>query len=288
MKKAPGTKPNYFYTIVSVTLVLLLLGLFGLLVLVGQQLINSLKEQVEIIVELKEDTPPAGVDSLKMALAASEYVKERSARFVSREEGAAMMQEEFGEDFLKLDMANPLYDVIIFNVKSDWMTDDSLANIRESLRQLPMVGDVYYQESVAGAIAANLRKASLFVLVAGIFFIVVAVALILNTIRLALYANRFIIKNMELVGASWGFISRPYLLKSIRHGLLCGFLAIGILAVGLYLLIYNNGKGLEALLLWPGIAAIFGSLLVLGILIEFFSTYYVVNKYLRMRVDDLY
>ncbi|MEZ4961400.1 MAG: permease-like cell division protein FtsX [Saprospiraceae bacterium] len=288
MKKAPGTKPNYFYTLVSVTLVLLLLGLFGLLVLLGQQLINALKEQVEIIVELKEDTPPSGIDSLKMLLAESDYVKENSARFVSREDGAAMMQEEFGEDFMKLDMANPLYDIILFNVRSDWMTDDSLAQIRERIRQLDMVSDVYYQESVAGAIANNLKKASVFVLVAGIFFIIVAVALILNTIRLALYANRFVIKNMELVGASWGFISKPYLLKSIRHGFLCGFFAIAILATLIYVLFYNSANELQGVLFWPGIAAIFGSLLVLGILIEFGSTYYVVNKYLRMRVDDLY
>ncbi len=288
MKKAPGTKPNYFYSIVSVTLVLLLLGLFGLLVLMGQQLINSLKEKVEIIVELKEDTQPAGIDSLKMLLGEGIFVKENSIRFVSKEEGATMMQDEFGEDFLKLEMANPLYDVFIFNVKSAWMENDSLAQIRQNIMEYGMVNDVYYQQSVAGSIAENLKKASVFALVAGVFFIIVAVALILNTIRLALYSNRFLIKNMELVGASWGFISKPYLAKSIRHGLLSGLLAVAILTILIYLIFYNNAPDMQELLFWPGIAVIFGSLLILGILIEFGSTYFVVNKYLRMRVDDLY
>ncbi len=287
MFKAPVHKPNYFYTIVSVTLVLFLLGLFGLLVLEGQLFIQSLKEKVEIIVELKEEASPGGVDSLKQYLAASSFYKANSARFISKEEGAAMMREDFGEDFLKLDMANPLYDVLIFNVVADWMHPDSLKAAREDLRHFSFVSDVFYQEGLADAVAANLKDISLIVLGAGIFFIVVAVALILNTIRLALYANRFLIKNMELVGASWGFISRPYLWKSTWHGLISGLLAI-VLLVGLLWLWQHKMPEAQDFIRLPGIATIFGSLVVLGILIMVSSTYYVVNKYLRMRVDDLY
>ncbi|MBI5913896.1 MAG: hypothetical protein HY842_00845 [Bacteroidetes bacterium] len=287
MKKPPASKPNYFYTIVSVTLVLFLLGLFGLLVVQGQQMLKSLKEQVEIIVELKEESSAGSVDSLKQFLAGSVFFKENSARFISKEEGAAMMQDEFGQDFLKLDMVNPLYDVLIFNVKSSWMQADSMNRVREELRQLAFVNDVYYQESVTEAISTNFEKISFGVLAAGLFFVLVAIALILNTIRLALYANRFLIKNMELVGASWGFISRPYLKKSFWQGMLCSLLAIVGLALLLYLAFRDVPDFQESLNL-PGIAVVFGVLFFIGFFITVPSTYYVVKKYLRMRVDDLY
>lgn len=287
MSKPSGSKPNYFYTIVSVTLVLLLLGLFGLLVLQGQQLVKSLKEQVEIIVELKEESVPEDVDDLRGRLAESPFFKPSSLRFISKEDGAKMMQDEFGDDFLKLDMANPLYDVVIFNMHAEHVHADSLRAVQASLRKLGYVNDVFYQETVADAIAENLKKISWFVLAAGVFFIFVAVALILNTIRLALYSNRFLIKNMELVGASWGFISKPFLRRSFWQGLLCGLLAILALC-GILYMFYHGEPNLENTLHLPGIGILFGALLLLGILITVLSTYYVVNKYLRMRVDEMY
>jgi cell division transport system permease protein len=287
MSKPPGSKPNYVYTIISVTLVLLLLGLFGLLVIQGQQLVKSLKEQVEIIVELNEGTPPSEVSELKSQLAKSPFFKPNSFRFVSKDEGAKMMQKDFGDDFLKLDMANPLYDVVIFNMVAEHVQTDSMEIIRNDLKALTYVNDVFYQESVADAIASNLEKVSWFILIAGLFFILVAVALILNTIRLALYSNRFLIKNMELVGASWGFISRPFLKRSFWHGLISGILAIGGLSLTLYL-VYRDVPDYQESLNFAGITVVFGALLTLGILITVLSTYYVVKKYLRMRVDEMY
>ena len=287
MKKPPSNKPNYLYIIVSVTLVLFLLGLFGLLVVQGQQFVKTLKEQVEIIVEFQQETSPAGVDSLQQFLAGSDFFKPNSAHFISKEDGTAMMREEFGEEFLKLDMANPLYDVLTFNVQAAWMEPDSMRQIRETILKFSFVNDVYYQESVTDAITENLKKVSFGVLTAGIFFIIVAVALILNTIRLALYANRFLIKNMELVGASWSFISRPYLARSLWHGLLSGILALGGLSLLLYLAARNAGE-MKDLLDLRGIVLVFGALLLLGVFITTTSTYYVVKKYLKMRVDDLY
>lgn len=287
MKKPPVHKPNYFYTIVSVTLVLFLLGLFGLLVVQGQQMLKTLREQVEIIVELKEETTLGQVDTLKHHLASSNYFKPNSTKFINKEEGAKMMQEEFGQDFGKLDMVNPLYDVLIFNVNSVWMDADSMSMVREDLKTLSFVNDVFYQQSVTESIATNLNKISFWVLGLGLFFVLVAVALILNTVRLALYANRFLIKNMELVGASWGFISRPYLSRSFWQGILCSLLAILGLSALLYF-IFSNVPNLESAINLPGVAVVFGGLFVLGFVIMVSSTYYVVKKYLRMRVDDMY
>lgn len=287
MANPNGAKPNYFYSIISVTLVLLLLGLFGLLVLQGQQLVKQMKEEVEIIVELKEGSGGNDVQEIKTFLDKSEFYKPASAKFISKEDGARMMQEDFGDTFLKLDMANPLYDVLVFNMNAEYVTSIGMDEVKERVSGFGQVSDVFYQESVADAIAQNLKKISYGVLIAGIFFIFVAIALILNTIRLALYANRFLIKNMELVGASWGFISRPFLKKSFWHGLVCGLLAIGILILLIYL-VYGNMPDLNEQLFLPGIAALFAGLLITGILITVLSTYYVVNKYLKMRVDDLY
>ena len=287
MAKPSGSKPNYLYSIISVTLVLLLLGLFGLLVLQGQQMVKQMKEQVEIIVEMKEGNEEKDVEELKEFLSKSDFYKNGSAHFIGKEEGAKMMQEDFGDAFLKLDMANPLYDVLIFNMNADFVSSIGMEDIKGRLRGFGQVNDVYYQESVADAIAANLKKISYGALIAGLFFILVAIALILNTIRLALYANRFLIKNMELVGASWGFISRPFLKRSFWHGLLCGLLAIGILVLLMYV-VFKDMPNADDLISIPGTLLLFTALLMTGISITVLSTYYVVSKYLKMRVDDMY
>ncbi len=287
MTTQTSTRPNYVYAIISVALVLFLLGLFAIVVLQGQQMIRYFKEQIEIIVELKNDASPTDQKLVRSKLQSSDYLLENSIRFISREEGAAMMQKEFGEEFLQLDMPNPLYDVILFRVKADYLEPDSLIKIRQQLKELPIVSDVYYQEDVTAAIGRNLKSIAFGVLVVGVFCVLVAIALILNTIRLALYANRFLIKNMELVGASWSAISKPFLVKSFVHGLLSGVLAIGgIVVLGYFIL--NDSPELKEIIYWPGIAWVFGAVLVAGAAISVVSTYWVVNKYLRMRVDDLY
>jgi len=139
------TKPNYFYAIISVALVLFLLGFFVLVVLQGQQVIKLSKEKVEIIVELKEDTAKDVREDLSARLAKTQYVKENSIKFISKEEGAELMRKEFGEEFILLDMPNPLYDVLTFNVRSQYMQPDSLSRIREVVRELNAVSDVFYQ-----------------------------------------------------------------------------------------------------------------------------------------------
>jgi cell division transport system permease protein len=281
------TKPNYFYAIISVALVLFLLGFFVLVVLQGQQVIKLSKEKVEIIVELKEDTSVDLREDLSVRLAKTPYVKENSIKFISKEEGAELMRKEFGEEFILLDMPNPLYDVLTFNVRSEYMQPDSLSRIREVVRELNAVSDVFYQESIAGEIINNIQKLSLVALGLGIFLLFIAFVLIHNTIRLALYANRFIIKNMELVGASWEFISRPYIFRSMWHGLISGLIALAGLAlvvIGMQSLLPELGQ----LNNFFAFALLGIGLVLLGILISCVSTWFVVNKYLKMRVDDLY
>ncbi len=287
-KRAGRNKPNYVYSIVSVALVLFLIGLFGLTILHANRLVAVFKERVAVMVELAEDVPPDSLKLLETALRKRPFVKDNSLTFVSREEAAKQMQDDFGDDFLKLGLPNPFYDVFTFYVNANYMQADSLNNIRTALKvQYPFVSDVFYQESVVENVGSNIRRIGFFLLGIGIFLILVATALIHNTIRLALYANRFLIKNMELVGASWEFISKPYLIRSVLHGFLSGLLAVAFLILAIF---WSEQQlpDLRAMRNIPGFITLFSGLIVLGILITLSSTYYVVRKYLKMRVDDLY
>lgn len=283
----PRSRPNYLYAVISLALVLFLLGFFGLLLLHGAELVRTFKERVNILVELTEEPSSEELAQLQGVLDSAVYVKEGSVRYIDREQAAELMRDDFGEDFMKLDLPNPFYDMYSFNVRAAYMQTDSLSDIRTDLRTLPYVSDVFYQESLVDDVARNLRNLGLVALGLGVFFILVAMTLIHNTVRLALYSNRFLIKNMQLVGATWRFISRPYLLRAIMHGFIGSVLAV--LGLG-GLLLWSRSLFPELSLLQDGyrFLLLLGGILLLGILIYLLSTWRVVNKYLQMRVDDLY
>ncbi len=284
-KPARRSRPNYWYSIISVALVLFALGFFALTALNAQLVVQRLKERVNLIIELQ--TEEGGARSILSSIEQQPFVREGSAEYISKEQAADIMREEFGEDFLKLDLPNPLYDVITFNVRANYMHPDSLVKIRTGLIEREGITDVYYQESLVNDIADNIRSVGLAAAVVLLLFIGIAVTLIHNTVRLALYANRFLIKNMELVGASWEFISQPFLRRAMVHGLISGAIAsVGLLL--LYLWVQSDVPGLRDLQDWTGMIMLFVLLLALGMAINTLSTYYVVRKYLKMRVDDLY
>ena len=280
-------KIHYLYAILSVTSVLFLLGCFGLFFFKTQQLITNLKENVNLIVELHEEYPSEDFRSLRTHLGQSLYLKEGSLEYVSREEGMRILEQDFGEDLALLGLPNPLADIFTFNVNAAYMQADSLRQIRKELRAFGAVKDVFYQQQVLQRITENLGKISRFMLIAGIVLSIIAIFLIYNTVRLALYNNRFLIKNMQLVGASWSFISWPYLLTSIRNGTISALIAGLLLAILIY---WANSSmpGLELLNNPADLAILFLIILILGVLINMISTYFAVNKYLKMRVDDLY
>jgi cell division transport system permease protein len=280
-------RPRYLYTIISVAAVLFLLGFFGLLMLQIRQLTTSLKEQVDIIVELAPETDSLRHQSVEALLQKSSFVKAGSIHFTSREDALEMMSEELGEDLLALDMPNPLYDIFTFNVPAAYLSPDSLVSIRTVIMQHPLVNDVFYQESLVDQMARNARRLSWILLAIALFFVVLALTVIHNTIRLALYANRFIIKTQELVGATWEFISRPYLQRALWHGALSGLLACGVLAV-LQWWLQEQLPELRELFNLGAFGALFVGLILLGMLINWLSTYFVVRRYLQLRVDDLY
>ena len=282
-----STKPNYIYAIISVSLVLLLLGFYSLVLLNANQLITNYQERLDIIVEIEKSAKMPEILQFKAQLKRTAYIKEESIQHISKEEAVKLLEKDFGEDFVKLDMANPLFDVITFNTVASYTNVDSLAVLKERLKAKGLVRDVLYQESLVDNIAKNVEKLGFIALAISLFFIFVAIYLIHNTIKLALYANRFLIKNMELVGASWEFISRPYLLRSLWNGLISAGIAIGLL-LSILFVARRDLPELEELQNTSGLLLVFLALVLLGVGISTSSTYFVVSKYLKMRVDDLY
>ncbi len=275
------------YAIFSVSMVIFILGLFGLVILHTQQLIVYFKENVSINIELKNNVPQEQVQKVRQKLEALPYVKPASVVFTPKEQALSELEKDFGKNFIDLGMPNPLFDVLEFNVKSNFMNADTLQIIKNLMAKLPQVNDVYYQEGLLKELEENIQKVALVGIITSVLFILVALSLIHNTIKLAMYSNRFLIKNMELVGASWEFITRPYITRSILHGALSALFAIAAL-IGILILIQRDIPEIQTLENKTSLFLLFLGLLGLGILLTAASTYYTVNKYLKMRLDDLY
>jgi cell division transport system permease protein len=284
---AKRRKTNYFYSIISVALVLFLLGFFGTaLLFVRQQAINQ-QDKITMMVELKEGADSAAIATLKTELPQMDFVNKGSVRFVSKQETADMMRQSLGDTLINPDMPLPFYDAYSLSLKPEAMNKTRMAEITQTLKDNPAVSDVYMDVGLMGEVSKMAENVALFAFIAALLFIIVALTLIHNTIRINLYSDRFIIKNMALVGASWRFITRPYIRKGIWNGFISGLIAVAMIA-GLWFFIQKYTPELNLLLESPVFLGSAIVLILLGVLISWISTFYVVNKYLRMRLDDLY
>ncbi len=279
---------NHLSAGISVSMVLFMLGLFALIFLQANSLLEYMREHINIIVELKRDTLPEKREELEAYLQRSPYLKKGTLQYISREEAFRQMKEEYGKDIEVLKGINPMYDTYVFNVSAEYLDSTVLERMRTSLKsRFAFINDLYYQESLISLAAANLKKIGWGALGLGLLLAIVALLLIHNTIRLSLQENRFLIKNMQLVGASWDFISRPYLFKSALTGLISALIAIAALEFVRRSLIQQIPE-LAEVQNPSKILLIYGSLLIIGILMYLLSTYWVVRKHLKMRVEDLY
>jgi len=283
----PRNKPTYLYAIASMAMVLFLVGLFALMVLHGNNLVNLFKEKVDVWLEFKPDTPQEDIARIIQDVRRQSFVKPESVTYITRDQAAATMREDLGDESLLADIPNLMRDVVRFNVRADFFEQDSLRHWRNLLKQDTLVAELYVEAANTGNIGRNIENIGWLTLALSILLIFAAVTLIHNTIRLALYANRFVIKNQELVGASWGFITRPYIRRGVLNGLWSAMLAIGVL-IALLNWSQNRMPELKDLQDLNGVLAIFIGLIGLGVLLSSLSTWFVVNKFLRMRVDDLY
>ncbi len=280
-------KPNFLAATISVALVLFLLGTLGLFLLQGSTLLKYMREQVELIIEISTEADADAPATIKTYLLKRPYLKTGSLRFVSREEALEQMNKDFGSDAVDLELPNPLYDVYLFNVKANYLYPDSLESIRADINNLSSVSDVYYQRGLVEQLTGNLEKLAWIALGVGLLALLVGMVLIHNTIRLSLYANRFLIKTQELVGASWAFISKPYLDRSLIRGALSGLVAgVGVMLLNWWML--ESAPDLRRSQSLTAILLLIGVLIVLGMLINWLSTYFTVRKYLKLREDELY
>jgi cell division transport system permease protein len=234
---------------------------------------------------LDDDAKEADIRMLQKDLDAKRYVK--STDYISKDEAAAKMKDELGEDFISFLGDNPLPPSIDVYLYSGYTSPDSVANIEKYILEYPFVKEVYYQESLLFLINENVNKISLFLLVLSSFLFVIALTIINNTIRLSIYSRRFIIRTMQLVGATRSFIRKPFIFQSAVNGLIAALIAMLLLLGLLYLVeeeffmmfTFENTR----LLLLLGVAII-----ITGILINIISTFFSVNRYLSISEDKLY
>lgn len=278
-------RSSYITSLISITLVLFMLGLVGVLLLNAHRISEMVKESISFSVILKENVKEAEILKLQKDLDAKRYIK--STEYVPKDKAAKAFQQELGEDFVSFLGYNPLLSSIEVRLYADYTNSDSLRVIEKQLEKYDQVKEVYYQKSLVHLINDNVKKISLVVLLfCGLLFII-AVSLINNTIRLSIYSRRFLINTMKLVGATNNFIRKPFLMKSVLHGIYGTVIAIGLLLGCLYWA-ENQMQDIIQFTDKEMLFVLFVILLVIGILINLVSTYFAVNKFLKLKTDDLY
>jgi cell division transport system permease protein len=278
-------RSSYLTLVVSVSLVLFLLGILGLVLINAKELSDYFRESLSFSVMLDDEAKEADIRMLQKDLDAKLYVK--STEYVSKEEAAIKMREDLGEDFISFLGDNPLPPSIDVYLYANFTSPDSVALIEKYVLEYPFVKEVYYQESVLFLINENVRKISLFLLVISSFLFLIALTIINNTIRMSIYSKRFLIRTMQLVGATRSFVRRPFLVQSAFHGLLAALIAMSLLMGLIYLIekeffMMVSVESINLLLL---LAA---SIIITGVLMNIISTYFSVNRYLSISEDKLY
>jgi cell division transport system permease protein len=285
VKPKKTLKTFYISTIFSISLVLVMVGLLGLIVLHGKNLSNFVKENIVLNVVIKENAGDNEIFTLQSNLEKNESIK--STQFISKESAAKNLSKDLGEDFVKFLGYNPLSASIDVYLKADFANKERIQKLVTKLKKKEIVKDVIYQESLIDMVNENLKSISLVIIAFGFTLLLIAIALINNTIRLAMYSQRFIIRSMQLVGATKGFIRKPYIVSGMIHGLLGGIVAILLLLTTLYIA-KTEMPELAMLQNYVEFGVLFAAIILMGIIISIFSTYFAVNKYLNQHIDDLY
>lgn len=278
-------RSSYFSVVVSIALVLFLLGLLGLLVLKTKTISDHFKEQVAITIFLNDNVEEEDIAVLQTILEAQEYAK--SVNFVSKEEAAKEFSKDIGEDFVAYLGSNPLKNAIDVFVKSDFVTPEKMTEIATELSENSSVFEVSYDKPLINLLTKNIKRISFWILLFSGLFMLIAVVLINSAIRLSVYSKRFTIKTMQMVGATKGFIRKPFLWKGVQLGITGSLVAIlGIVGVISYI-----HKSIPEIQLMDDkllLAILFGSILVVGIMITLLSTFFATQRFLNLRTEELY
>ncbi len=276
---------SYFSVVISISLVLFLLGLLGLLVLNTKKVADHFKEKIALTVFLKDTAKEVEITELKQSLALAEYTK--TATYISKEEAAEEHSATIGENFMEFLGYNPLQNSIDVYLLADYVSPEKLEDINAELMEKDFVEEVVYDKPLIALLNDNVKKISLWVLVISSLFLFIAVLLINSSIRLSVYAKRFTIKTMQMVGATKRFIRRPFIWKSVRLGMLGATIAM----IGMGIVLYYLNKTFPELQLLNDhilLVALFAFIFFMGLIITWLSTFFATQRFLNLRTDELY
>lgn len=278
-------KSSFITTIISISLVLFMLGLFGMVVLHGQWISVQIRENISLSVILKGNVQEKAIQDFQKNLDKQAYV--HSTQYITRDEAARELEEALGEDFIAFIGYNPLLPSIEIRLNAPWANIDSMMMIERNLLANRAVDEVIYQKSLVHLVNENIRRIGMVLLAFSLLLLLIAVALINNTIRLSVYSRRFLIRSMQLIGANHSFIRKPFIMQGILHGVLSAVIAIGLLG-GVMYVSQREIPELAAIQDLKMILIISASVIILGIFISFISTFFAVGKYLRSSLDELH
>lgn len=278
-------RSSYFTTIISISLVLFVVGVIGLLLLNAQKLSKHVKENIGFSVILNDGVKEVDMIRLQKSLDAKKFVK--TTEYITKERAAKDLQEDLGEEFVDFLGYNPLLPSIEVRLYAQYANPDSVDIIEKELLEYNQVKEVAYQKSLIDIVNKNIKKISIVLFAFSGMLMIIALSLINNTIRLSVYARRFLIKTMQLVGATKAFVRAPFVAKSIIHTIYSVCITYALLSGLIYLL----DKELPELAILSDIdtlAILFGGVFIVGLFIVWTSTWFAVNRYLRLKTNELY
>ncbi len=262
-----------------------MISITGILILYGNKLSHIIKENITVSIYLKNNASDEDVAKLKNTLTQRVYIKD--LKYISKEQAATELSSELGEDFVEFLGYNPLPSSIDINLKSNYANSDSLVKIQSQLMQYSIVDDVVYQKILLDEVNSNLKKISLIILAFSVVLLIISIILISNTIKLSIYSKRFLIRSMQLVGATENFVRKPFLKQGVWQGIIASVVAIAFVLITFWFIDKRLGNIHELVKLVE--LLFFGIMVFLfGFIISILATWKSVNKFLRMRVDKLY
>ncbi len=276
---------SYLSSIVSIAMVLLMLGLFGLIYIQSNRLNSIIKENVFMSVYLTDNIDQIGIDKNMQVIRSMPDVNE--VKFISKDEAAADLSKEMGQDIVGFAGYNPLPPAIEISLKAASVDNARVQALKATLLLLPGVSEVKYNEILFGNVESSLGSVSYVLIGLAVLFVIIALFLINSTIRLNLYARRFSIKSMQLVGATHWFIIKPFVIRSFFNGLYGGILSLALLCAILWAL-PNYLPSVQLLYDTESFAILFIGLILVGILVSMVSSWISTNKYLKAKIEDLY
>ena len=276
---------SYFSVVLSVFLVLFLVGILGLFVLNSKKLSDDFKEQIVMTVFFKSEANDTILKAFEAELKTAKFVK--SSVYVTKEQAAKEHEKTLGENFTEFLGANPLYNSFDVYLKADFIDTENIRKIENHFRENNMIADIVYDKQLVNLVNDNIKKVSMWILIISGFLTFIAVLLINSSMRLSIHSSRFIIKTMQMVGATKSFIRKPFIWRSIKLGMIGSALAVFAL-IGALIYLNTSFPNLGILDNQLMIALVLLGVVAVGILITWISTYFATQRFLNLRTDDLY